>query len=808
MKQYKKGLLCLMVLSAMSLMAADDQTIYVNTFVDEMGENPNNCSLREAIITAQKNAAYGGCSVGKTGIAQIDHIQLQEGTYLLTRGELAPASSVVIVGKNRNNYTVKSALTSEYPAFEDIKSVIEVKDGNSRIFNTSETRAEVQLDSVALKNGYAKDYGGAIYAGSNFTIRNSAILNSKADKAGGALYMLALDAEKEVNINSTRIENNNAPKGSVLAMSCLGNLNDNQPVVSVSQSSIVKNGNASSLSTIDLCGSNAVKLEANTLAKNTASAANGSIIRAISDGLDRLSPYSELSLRSNTIVENSAFSTFYYDNNGSKSFSYNILAFNGTSDGNGKSCRYLNSQTPDESLQFSFINNAAGISNSDCVIPAKALAAATDSSKNLDVSGVAMAQLLTGYQQASIYNMFLPLYYPLDGVSGSSLMNIGSSECTEYDQRGIARNADVSLMLNPSMENTCDIGSVEKLNFSAADIKELSNSSQKQLLDNLQAQIDQFKADIADPDRQEFKTANQADLKEAEDYLAKLKNNLFYRAIYIDPFVLALAQEMNVGSTAERKYKPLDADNYDVIVKPIGIGTEISVDSTGKPVYKGDLLDLVCRWDANLKRVVTYRTGGNTTIGDESAYCQYTLKEKTGDMQESTGILTAQFKNIAPIAVNDRYLMTKDTNLTVRVNPLENDSDEGDGLLSTMPAGKKLWHKNTEGHDTPIFFESIPAGLNFKAEYSGSCPDGNQRNICYGGMIEFSSKNTFNQFPFSIIYKVYDSEGLESSKATITLLNEAKNTNATSSGGGSASVFGLAALAGLALFRMRKSYKR
>ncbi|MGE8541885.1 MAG: CSLREA domain-containing protein, partial [Acinetobacter sp.] len=106
----------------MSLMAADDKTIYVNTFVDEMGENPNNCSLREAIITAQKNAAYGGCSVGKTGIAQTDHIQLQEGTYLLTRGELAPASSVVIVGKNRNNYTVKSALTSEYPAFEDIKS--------------------------------------------------------------------------------------------------------------------------------------------------------------------------------------------------------------------------------------------------------------------------------------------------------------------------------------------------------------------------------------------------------------------------------------------------------------------------------------------------------------------------------------------------------------------------------------------------------------------------------------------------------------------------------------------------------------
>ena len=34
MKQYKKGLLCIMVLSAMSLMAADSKSIYVNTFDD------------------------------------------------------------------------------------------------------------------------------------------------------------------------------------------------------------------------------------------------------------------------------------------------------------------------------------------------------------------------------------------------------------------------------------------------------------------------------------------------------------------------------------------------------------------------------------------------------------------------------------------------------------------------------------------------------------------------------------------------------------------------------------------------------
>ena len=54
MHNYKKGLLCVMVLSAMSLMAAEDKTIKVTTFADENGENTNACSLREAIITAKK----------------------------------------------------------------------------------------------------------------------------------------------------------------------------------------------------------------------------------------------------------------------------------------------------------------------------------------------------------------------------------------------------------------------------------------------------------------------------------------------------------------------------------------------------------------------------------------------------------------------------------------------------------------------------------------------------------------------------------------------------------------------------------
>jgi hypothetical protein len=91
MKNYKKGLLAVMVLAAMSSMAATSNIIKVTTFDDENGENLNQCSLREAIETARKNKSFGGCNVGNPNNGQTDYIQLEAGEYLLTKGELVPS---------------------------------------------------------------------------------------------------------------------------------------------------------------------------------------------------------------------------------------------------------------------------------------------------------------------------------------------------------------------------------------------------------------------------------------------------------------------------------------------------------------------------------------------------------------------------------------------------------------------------------------------------------------------------------------------------------------------------------------------
>ncbi|WP_180079940.1 MULTISPECIES: CSLREA domain-containing protein [unclassified Acinetobacter] len=160
MKNYKKGLLAAMVLAAMSLMAADDKIIYVNTFDDENGENANNCSLREAIETARKNAAFGGCKAGNTANGQNDIIQLEAGEYKLSLGELVPETQITIQGKSRWNFDVKNKLTGNYPAYEAIKTTINAQ-GKSRILNTGKTEANVVMQSVRLTNGYSNTRGGS-----------------------------------------------------------------------------------------------------------------------------------------------------------------------------------------------------------------------------------------------------------------------------------------------------------------------------------------------------------------------------------------------------------------------------------------------------------------------------------------------------------------------------------------------------------------------------------------------------------------------------------------------------------------------
>ena len=139
----------------MSLMAAEDKTIYVNTFEDEDGENASKCSLREAVTAASTHRAYGGCAAGESYAANTASIiQLEAGEYKLTK-ELEPHSSMVINGKSPTDYSRTGVLTNTYPALTAATTRISGQ-GKVRIFNTANLdKPEITLNNLILKDGFS-----------------------------------------------------------------------------------------------------------------------------------------------------------------------------------------------------------------------------------------------------------------------------------------------------------------------------------------------------------------------------------------------------------------------------------------------------------------------------------------------------------------------------------------------------------------------------------------------------------------------------------------------------------------------------
>ena len=798
MKNYKKGLLAAMILAAMPLMAAQDKTIYVTTFVDEDGENESACSLREAIKTAKLDKSYGGCAKGRTiandGTAP-DVIQLEEGEYKLN-SELRVESAITVYGKSPYNYAQKSPITNQYPTREALKSTISGQ-GKTRLFNSLESQAIVSIRDVVLKDGYSQGNGGLLYVAGPLSIFNSELKNGRSEKEGGAIYSVAQNNERDVIIEDSFIQGNSAGQyGSVLAMDCQSNLGTSKTRLEINRSSIIENGSEQTNSILDFCGSATASLVNVTLAKNKANA-NGHILRMVHQANRPLSQYASLNLLSNTIVENTAKSVLYYDNTGSKFASYNVLAYN-----QGLSCEYaLNGGKPTENqnIVFAYGKNAIQkTGTSACIFPelAKDLQA-TD----LDVSNISMSSLLSAYLPPSLDSRYLGMYYPRNNQTNNDLIDVEAQGCDDYDQRGVSRVKDATLMLNPTLKNSCDIGAIEARRLTAADISDLKNSS---LVDTYQFFEDNI-ADIQDilKDKNTLeneKPSLQEELEEFQNLDKYTKQYAKYRTIYINPFSLAMPEEQINGKSVQAK--PLIAANYDVKMQSIGVGELVTENNTVNLKGNPDPA-LKCEWKPDLGRIMMYRTDGKITSATDSEYCSYTLKDKQSGAT-SAGILKASFVNIAPIAKDDEYVINRDSGLSVTVNLLENDTDDGDGPRSTIVAvSKPEFYVNAEGVETPIRIVKLAAGLEMKAERQGPCPGTYQRETCYGGKLTFTAKNNFSQFNQMMEYNIFDADGAISNTANILLKNSVKDTNTSSrsGGGGSLGLWGLLGLVGLAFYR-------
>lgn len=743
MKIYKKAILTSMVLAAMSLMAAEDKTIYVTTFEDEDGENPALCSLREAVTAASMRQPYGGCAHGQTSNGITNVIQLEEGEYQLKR-ELQPRVALQIQGKLPVDYSKPDVLSNVYPAMTAVKTSIRAV-GKNRILNTTElNNPALSLNNLDLYDGYSDNVGGALYIGGSLELSNVSIYNAKAAQAGGAIFLNGSNSSliaARGNLNA-----NQAQSGSVLAMTCGDNLIYTPRRVEMSHYSVVNNGSANSQSAFAFCGRTSAALSTNTISENYADPNRGSIIQFSSEtaqGKVQLDQASELSLTSNSIVKNHAFSTLLYNDVGNKNLSFNILAYNGA----GNSCRYANANIADiKTANIRFNHNALHLAAGDdqCDIPTEQREAVKQAS--VDLSQLPMNTLLSplpstdykNYKQVlTEYTGFMPMYFPLVSNGKNPLVDSGQLGCSAMDQRGIARMNANNSVGEGEHSNSCDVGATEVLRLTASNI-EAGNQSVVDLVNRYKRNLEQFKSLLANPNTTaEFLPYYRLQVQEFENNIQYTEQRQMYRTAFVDIFSTNLADEQ-VLEDGTRQVKHLNADNYAVEVHALGLG-KLGPDNTFQGQFDPQLK---CHWDPELKQVLMYRLDDKITPFGDSEFCEYRLALKTDSSKSSTAYIITNFHNIQPVAKNFELNINQGSSELISVNFLQQTHDDGDGDASKMNSNqnKPSFYRNAQGEDLAIRFSRIPDPVKVVASRTGPCPGEDGKETCYGGDINCSLK--------------------------------------------------------------------
>ena len=809
MKNYKKGLLTVTILSAMSLMAAEDRTIYVTTFADEDGENLDHCSLREALKAASTHKAYGGCIAGQVYASVPNIIQLEAGTYLLNK-ELRPNSDVAIWGKESADYSRPSVLTNTYPAPLPLKTTISGQ-GKARIFNTIyDNKPSLTLNNLVLKDGSSSsdsnnDVGGAIYAGGTLTLNNVSILNAKA-KAGGAIYLN--DVTSALTITYGVFQANQAEQGSVLGMTCADNLKFTTRNIAISSASFVNNGSATSSSVFNFCGQPTAALTANTITNNTANPNNGSIIQfsaTTPQGKVNFSDASSLSLQSNTIVKNNAWTTLLYGYYGAKALVNNVLAYN-----TGKSCRYADgdvSKVEDSGMILSYNALTLAAGNDQCEV-AEAL---TKDNKDhtLDVSQINFSTILTELQTPSESTNFMPMYFPKDLGTDKDLVDVGYVGCSTADQRGVTRVVAVNSNGTNEQANSCDLGSTELLRLTANNVS-ATNTSVVTALKTYQNELDTYTKLLEDKaTKPDYLPFYKIQVDKYSNLIKYTKSDQKYRTIFVDPFATSLPAEVvtkDASGNDVRTVKHLSSDNYEVVVKPLGVGI---LDSNKQFVGKADP-KLYCEWNANLNKIMMWRTSDNVTPSGDNEFCSYQLKLKGANPEVvSSAYIIASYVNIAPNAEDTTLNIAYGSSNAIDIDLLQYANDDGDGNTSALTdrPNKPKFYVNANGEELPIRIATNLDPVIITADRSGPCPGQDSKYTCYGGKLHIQLRNTLDPFSYKFTYHVYDADGLISNAATVKLENSGTAPGSTRVSGGGAfgwfSILGLMGLAGYRRYKMK-----
>lgn len=798
MKNYKKGILTLTVLTAMSLIAAEqDKTIYVTTFADEDGENQSRCSLREAITASSLRKAYGGCPKGQQDATLTDIIQLEKGEYILNK-ELQPNSPVSILGKAPEDFARKDAITDEFPALITVQTTISGQ-GKSRIFNTANlNKPNLTLQNLILKDAKSSGVGGALLVGGQTELNNVSITNSKA-MSGGAIFLN--DVNSTLTITGGEFSRNDATSGSILAMSCSGNLGYTPHTIDLNTSTYIDNGSTTSQSIFDFCGQATAGFNSNTITLNTLNKASGSVIKFYAPPFPQqiFSSGSSLTLLSNTIVKNSAQSILAYNNSGVKNLNFNIIGFN-----DAKACKYIGGDVAgQQTAGIAVMSNALNLVNEaeKCELPNNILENAK--LNTVELNGQLFDNLLETMQLPDENTKFMSVYNPKDNGTNKDFVDVESIGCHTVDQRRITR---ISTNNNQASNiNTCDIGAIERLKLTADNVSQ-TNISLTTLLDRYKSIADDNKRFLDD------KTTDQAlipSLRINYEQALNLKNQTeklkLYRPIFFDPFSQNLPHEY-IDGNGVRAIAHLNKENYDVKVMNKGVG---KIGTDGEFIGIPDS-NLKCEWKQDLGKIVMYRTDDRLTPLGDKEICEYTLTLNKPPRITANAYISGEFVNIPPVVPeNTNIVVEYASNEKINLDLLKLANDAGDGPVSGLEnkPNKSAFYLNEKGQTQAIRFTSIPSTVSIQAERKGPCPGLDRTSVCYGGKITAQLNNSLDVFSYKLTYNVYDVDGIISNNGFVNLNNTATAPDSVRvSGGGSMGWFSLIAFIGLGLMRKR-TYK-
>lgn len=167
--------------------SANAALILVDTVGDEVTNN-GNCSLREAVQSANDDSAVDGCAMGSGS----DVIQIPAGTFSLALGEIVLSDAVRITGQGIGQTIIDG---------QDTSRIFSVDDSDNAQF------AIVTLERMTLQNARTTTPGAAIRSREALTIKDMRLEGNIASSGGGLAQIdgpLTIDRALFINNEGTR----------------------------------------------------------------------------------------------------------------------------------------------------------------------------------------------------------------------------------------------------------------------------------------------------------------------------------------------------------------------------------------------------------------------------------------------------------------------------------------------------------------------------------------------------------------------------------------------------------------------------